>query len=79
MEVWTSSSTGKQAVSMEDGPLAGHGRYSFDKRGLRMAQTLAERNEYRQRMIEESERLAQEAREKVKEESEEESEDENNS
>ncbi|MDO5029297.1 MAG: HNH endonuclease signature motif containing protein [Corynebacterium sp.] len=66
VEVWASSSTGKQAVSMEDGPLAGHGRYSFDKRGLRMAQTLAEWNEYRRQLIEGSELLVEKAREKVK-------------
>lgn len=62
VELWTSSSTGKKAVSLEDGPLAGHGRYTFDKRGLRMTQALAEYNEYRQELIEQSRKLVEEAR-----------------
>ncbi len=53
---------GQKAVSLEDGPLAGHGRYTFDKRGLRMTQALAEYNEYRQELIEQSRKLVEEAR-----------------
>ncbi|MCT1717927.1 HNH endonuclease signature motif containing protein [Corynebacterium amycolatum] len=62
VELWTSSSTGKKTVSMEDGPLAGHGRYTFDKRGLRMTQALEEYNQYRQELIEQSQKLVEEAR-----------------
>ena len=62
VELWTSSSTGKKAVSLEDGPLAGHGRYTFDKRGLRITQALEEYNQYRQELIEQSQKLVEEAR-----------------
>ena len=62
VELWTSSSTGKKAVSLEDGPLAGHGRYTFNKRGLRMTQALEEYDQYRQELIEQSQKLVEEAR-----------------
>nr|WP_240393904.1 HNH endonuclease signature motif containing protein [Corynebacterium lactis] len=62
-ETWESSSTGKKLVSMEQGPLAGHGRYSFDLRGQKIAQTLAEHNARRKDILERSRRVVESTRE----------------
>lgn len=61
-EVWSSATTGKKLISFEDGPLAGHGRYSFEVRGLRIGQTLTEYNERRNALYEESRALAESSR-----------------
>ena len=67
VEVWTSSSTGKQLVSYEQGPLAGHGRYSFDVRGTKIAQTLKEHNQRRDALLKKYEEVVDKAR-RIKEE-----------
>lgn len=67
VEVWTSSSTGKQLVSYEDGPLAGHGRYSFEVRGMKIAQTLKEHNQRRNQLLKKYEEAVAKAR-RLKEE-----------
>ena len=62
VEVWKSSTTGKELVSYEQGPLAGHGRYSFEVRGMKMAQTLAEHNERRDEILKKYNAVLDEAR-----------------
>lgn len=64
-EVWTSSTSGEKLISLDDGPLAGHGRYSFDVRGLRIGQTLTEYNERREQLYAESRLLSERARQEI--------------
>lgn len=69
VEYWTSAtdqSTERAAlISTESGPLAGHGRYSFDLRKTKKAQTLKEYNEQRLENLRESQELTNQAREEL--------------
>lgn len=69
VEYWTSvtdQSTEKAAlISTESGPLSGHGRYSFDLRKTKKAQTLKEYNEQRLEHLRESQELTNQAREEL--------------
>lgn len=69
VEYWTSAtdqSTEKAAlISTESGPLSGHGRYSFDLRKTKKAQTLKEYNEQRLENLRESQELTNQAREEL--------------
>lgn len=64
-EIWTSATSGTKLVSTESGPMAGHGRYSFQLRDKRIGQTLKEYNEARLNLIAQSLAAAKEAREKL--------------
>ena len=69
VEYWTSNTnqcTEKAAlISTESGPLSGHGRYSFDLRKTKKAQTLKEYNEQRLEHLRESQELTNQAREEL--------------
>lgn len=69
VEYWTSAtdqSAEKAAlISTESGPLSGHGRYSFDLRKTKKAQTLKEYNEQRLENLRESQELTNQAREEL--------------
>lgn len=69
VEYWTSatdqSAEKTTLISTESGPLAGHGRYSFDLRKTKKAQTLKEYNEQRLENLRESQELTNQAREEL--------------
>lgn len=64
-EIWQSNLSGTKLISTESGPMAGHGRYSFNLRDVRMGQTLTEYNETRKELFEQSKKAAEEARKEL--------------
>ena len=64
-EIWTSSTTGTTLISTESGPMAGHGRYSFNLRENRIGQTLTEHNEARLALFAQSKEATEQAREEL--------------
>ncbi|ALA67846.1 HNH endonuclease signature motif containing protein [Corynebacterium lactis] len=61
-EYWTSTKSGTTLVSQESGPMAGHGRYSYEIRRVRKGQTLREYNQRRHELLHESRVLVEQAR-----------------
>lgn len=61
-EHWTSAKSGTTLISHKSGPMAGHGRYSYDICGAREGQTLRECNQRRHELLHESRVLVEQAR-----------------